>query len=318
MGTEAYAPGILVLALSLGCAAGGTAGENAPVPPRPAPSLLAGGAGSSTGADPEPGVLGRIAGAPLLASELLLEWNRQAPRQVWLVLDKLVAARIARVEAARLGLALDGGRITEALARERRRQDAELARAAGGRPIDAFLRDELGQDPARYYDALRVGTLERLMVERVVRAWTLARENRAVRLLALPEGADMEPVEARLEAGEDFGSLARELSVDDTAAAGGYVPFLVEDARVSLSRLAFLTPPGEVGGPVRAGEQSVLVRVEEVRPARTGSWEEVGELVERSLVEHPLSDGEYVAWKVAMSRQHSVDLGPLEELLGVP
>lgn len=308
-GRSWWGPGALLC--SLACAA---PERGAAAAPRTPPALA--------DAPPEPlaaGVhVGRVAGSPLSATDLLVAWHESAPREPWLVVDRIVATRLALLEAARLGLRLDPPRIAAAVAQERARQTAELERAAGGAALDDFLRAELGLQPGAYWAALERRTLERLAIERVVRAWTLSAPTRAVRLLALPEGGDIEAVQRRLAAGEDFVALVRELSVDDSRAADGLVPFLVEDARSALARIALLTEVGSVGGPLRTAGREVLLRVEELRAPLAGSWAEVGAAVEASLAEHPLGDAEFVPWKLAMRRNHPVDLEPLEKLFQVP
>jgi hypothetical protein len=304
-------------ALSCAAACGAPAPERDSVAaPGPMPPL------ASPEAAPllEDGQVGRIAGSPLSATELLVAWHETAPREPWLVVDRIVSTRLALLEAARLGLRIGPERIATAFTLERERQTAELQRAAQaeGVTLDAFLRQTLGQEPAAYWAALERRTLERLTVERVVRAWTLARPTRAVRCLALPEGGDVAGALARLEAGEDFVALVRELSVDDSRASDGLVPFLVDDSRSPLARVAFLTEPGAVGGPVQVAGHALFVRVEEARAPLEGAWPDVGEAVEASLAAHPLRDAEFLPWKLAMRRIHPVDLTELEKLFREP
>lgn len=315
MSARRAALGLLLLAAS--CA--GTAGQrdwrtaSAPAP-GPPPALEGVGSRGPQGET----LLGHVAGSPLTAMDLLEEWHETAPRELWLIVDRIVSTRLALLEAAELGVRLEPAVLATALAAERERQDAELARVAGGRSIESTLREELGQEPAEWYAALERRTIERLSVERVVRAWTLASPSRAVRVLALPQGDAVEAVRRRLAAGEDFVALVRELSVDDSRADDGLVPFLVDATRSPLGRVAFATAPGAVGGPVRTVGHDVLVRVEEVREPLEGDWDAVGPAVEASLARHPVQDAEYLPWKLAMRRRHAVDLGPLEKLFRAP
>lgn len=314
---------LALLATLAACAA---PAREARVPDRAPPALepLAGTA--------VPGVIGRVAGQDLTAEDLLRAWHEGAPREPWLLAERLVSARLALLEAARLGVRVDPARAAEALAEERARARAELERSAGGRPPEDFLREELGVEPEAWWAALERRTRERLTIERVVRAWTLAQPSRAVRLLAVldapgppgapgagaAEGEAVQRVRRRLAAGEDFVALVRELSVDDSRERDGLVAYVVDDPRSALARVAFLTRPGSVGGPVRALGHALFLRVEEERAPLPGDWSAVGEAVEASLARDPLRDAEFVPWQLAVRRAHPVDLGPLEKLFGAP
>ncbi|MEQ1894420.1 MAG: hypothetical protein ABL998_17910, partial [Planctomycetota bacterium] len=86
----------------------------APVPQEPAApkAAPAQGAGTSPPVAPpaeiaaadDTGVLGWVAGQPLRAEELLVEWGDVSSRELFLVLDKLVATRLALAEASRLAI----------------------------------------------------------------------------------------------------------------------------------------------------------------------------------------------------------------------
>ncbi len=310
------------LALLAALAACAAPAREARVPERAPPALepLAGTAA--------PGVIGRVAGQDLTAEDLLRAWHEGAPREPWLLAERLVSARLALLEAARLGVRVDPEVEAQALALERARARTELERSAGGRSPEDFLRVELGVLPAAWWAALERRTRERLTIERVVRAWTLAQPSRAVRLLAVeepgpPDGGAAEgeavlQVRRRLAAGEDFVALVRELSVDDSRERDGLVAYLVDDPRSALARVAFLTRRGAVGGPVRVLGHALFLRVEEERAPLPGDWSAVGEAVEASLAEEPLRDAEFVPWQLAARRAHPVDLGPLDKLFGAP
>ena len=167
----------------------------------------------------------------------------------------------------------------------------------------------LQDDPRRENEGDLVVAAEKVTPELV---HFFLKEARGKMCLAMPEEGDIEAARARLEAGEDFVALVRELSVDDSRSSDGLVPFLVDDARSPLARIAFLTEPGTVGGPVRVAGHALLVRVEEARAPLEGPWSEVGDAVEASLALHPLRDSEFLPWKLAMRRSHAVDLTALE------
>ncbi len=83
----------------------------------------------------------------------------------------------------------------------------------------------------------------------------------------------------RLRAGEDFATVAAELSDDvGSKATGGDLGFFRRGQMVkAFEDVAFASAPGELGEPVRSEFGFHLIRVEEKRPAQLRSYEEVRE-----------------------------------------
>ncbi len=293
-------------------------------PPRPAPPLgdaaLAGAPRSSpedlpVGGSPQ-SILGWAAGVPISIEDLLLAWHEVSTREVWLVVEKLVATRIALAEAARIGLELDPAALDAAVSEERAELEAEAAKAEGSPSVEAYIRNTFGMDPAPYLERMRQAAIRQMVAERAIRVWTLSNETRAIRVIAVSLKEEMRAIQAALAVGGDFTELAKRHSADETAETDGLVPFLVRQEHSPLARLGFATPLGEVGGPLWISGHGFLVRVEEERAPLSGDWPAVGDAVERSLVEHPVSDAEFIHWKIQMEKSYPVDLEPLKRLLG--
>jgi hypothetical protein len=296
------------------------------LPPRPAPPLAAEPEPQTEEVQPEvePAeaqheqarlAVGSVAGSEVFAEDVLREWHRAARRELWLVVDKLVATRLARAEAARLGLRLVPEAVEARFVEERRRLEEAIQRESRGQSLEEYVREELGASPARYLEGLRSETLRQMIVERAVRSWTLASENRSVRVLVVPEGGKMAELTAELEGGADFAELARLHSVDDSAPDGGRVPHVVRQEHSPLARLVFSTEVGEIGGPVPAPGHEILVRVEEHRDPVEGLWPAVSELVESSLSGDAVTESEFLHWKLAMERRYPIEFERLQELL---
>ena len=264
-----------------------------------------------------PAPVGWVAGQPLTAEDLLVEWHRVAGREVWLVVDKLVATRLAYAEAARLGLRLEPEEVERRVEAERARVAAEVERTSPGTPLEEFVERELEEPFERWLEIVRLGTIRQMIAERAARSWTLQSENRALRVIVVQERELALELLERARSGEDFAALAREHSVDDSRQRDGHVPYVVRQEHSPLARLAFTTAPGELGGPVAIEPSGhfVLLSVLEHREPLPGDWPEIGAAVEASLAAEPLSEAEFLHWKLAMERRYPIDVAPLEDLL---
>jgi peptidyl-prolyl cis-trans isomerase C len=293
-----------------------------PLTPAPAPPVAA--AAPDEKAAPvlpaktldEEAPLGWIANQPLEAEEFLVEWTDVASREFFLVLDKLVATRLALAEASRLGIRLEPQAVEARYAAARAELDQLVAKEGKARTTQEFIARELGFEPARYLERVRRSTIRQMLAERAVRAGSLASETAAVRMIVVKGEEALAAVQAALAEGRDFAEVAREHSIDETKERGGLVPFVVRQERSPLARLAFETPVGAVGGPVQLDQHSFLLKVEERREPIEGDWAALGATIEASLAEHPVQDSEFVHWKVVMEKRYPIDLGPLWSLVG--
>jgi len=260
--------------------------------------------------------LGWIAGKPLEPEELLLEWGDLASRELWMVLDKMVAARLALCEVERLGIRLAPEAVEQRFAAERAKLEKEVARGGKQADLEQFIERELGFEPARYLDRVRRATIRQMLAERAVRAASLAGESVALRLIVVANAEEKSKVEAALAAGRDFADVARELSVDDSKKNGGLVPFVVRDPRSPLAQLAFQTAVGETAGPLPISDHQFWIRVQERRAALDGDWAAIEGAVEASLAATPVENAEFVHWRLTMEGRYPIDLGPLWSLIG--
>lgn len=283
--------------------------------PEPAAAEPPGAAPEARPDKPDP-PLGWIAGQRLEPEELLVEWGDAASRELWLVLDKLVAARLAMAEAGRLGIKLAPEEVDQRYTTERQKLLAEVERSGKKRTLEEFIARDLGFDPGRYLERVRRATIRQMLAERAVRANSLASESVALRLIVVATDEQKQSVEAALAAGRDFAEVASELSVDDSRKNGGLVPFVVAQERSPLARLAFQTPVGQAAGPLPISDHQFWIRVEERRAPLEGDWSVIEAAVEGSLAKDPVGDAEFVHWKLSMEGRYPIDLGPLWSLIG--
>ncbi len=150
-------------------------------------------------------------------------------------------------------------------------------------------------------------------------AWAVpARAKLRLIVLRLPENADAAAVEERRQlairargrvvAGESFADIAREISQDGKAAAGGDWGLrepadFSEPLRSVIERLA----PGEVSDPLETPEAFYLAVVEERQPARVRPLEEVRAELESELRQAE-ADRLYQRWIERLKRRFYVQL----------
>lgn len=87
--------------------------------------------------------------------------------------------------------------------------------------------------------------------------------------------ADVRRIAQRLADGEDFAALARELSLDPSAPAGGDQGEIALDDLPAFAQAVTRLGPGEVSDPIRASDGWHLFRLDERLPARRRTFDEV-------------------------------------------
>lgn len=198
-------------------------------------------------------------------------------------LEQLIDRELLWQEAGRRGLVIDEANL-DAAVEERRR-------GFGGAENFSRRLGDAGFDEASYREYLRHELAAQRMYAELSRAeapseadvrdfYVARREQlsrpetlRARHILLPAESAEDERrarnLAARLRAGADFEGLARQLSRDASAGAGGDLGYFPRGAMVpEFERVAFASAPGELAGPVHSRYGWHLIRVEAHRPAQ--------------------------------------------------
>jgi foldase protein PrsA len=183
-------------------------------------------------------------------------------------LDRAVADWRARFKGAKFRAWLKSRGLDEKSLRETIRVDMLLTRVRAAVVQDVRLTEEQVQE---YYEARK----EELRTAEEVR----------LRVISVHDKAVADEIVAALRRGEEFERLARERSLESRAPQGGDLGWVRPETLVPELR--------EAGGALKAGETSellhrgdefLIVRLEERRPARTKSLADARPEIERRLL----------------------------------
>lgn len=268
---------------------------------------------------PAPLVVGTVGGEPIDAIALLERMWMRDSQSVKDQFEFLVLSRVALFEADRLGVRVSPDEVDLVVQRTLASVSERLKRTAPDLTLDTFVQRVLQLDRASYDRKVRTDAVLQLLTERCVRAWFLSMPRREMQMVELPDEAALKAAQTALAAGTPFDEVARQHGLPEDAAGGGLRMTIARNEESDLARLAFVTPLGEVGGPIVRDSHYLLVRpVGEPKPLE-GPWSEIAEAVEASLAADPLDASpvqqEYAQWRAAMVRRYPVDLMPFIDLV---
>lgn len=268
---------------------------------------------------PNEPVIATVAGKPVYVSELLSQWMYSDSLRVLEELDKLAIGRLVVAEAQRLGVRLDPELATNAYERGIKALETEIHRdeKRASMTLDRYVDRVLGLDPIRYRERVRDDALRSLLGERVVRGWILQNEHAFVRVIITDGEDEMKAAQADLAGGMSFEDVAKKRSADPSGKSGGRVAPILK-SETPMSRAAFATEVGKVGGPISDRGKFLLLEVTDRTPPLQGDWSAVGPVVEKSIADQPVDALELQQWKNAMIQRYDVDLKPFLRLVGEP
>ncbi|MFT7486386.1 MAG: hypothetical protein ACI9F9_002241 [Candidatus Paceibacteria bacterium] len=260
-------------------------------------------------------VVARIGDQSIYVSELLSTWMLVDGGGLRDMLGTLVTAHLVSTEAARLNISVDAVSVAEEYGRALAEMEQKLQRDQPGMSLDEWIAGGLGLNPVRFREGLRKDIESRLLAERVVRYFIMTQESTDVAVIVCENEADALAAMERVRGGESFERVAAVSSIDPSGKNGGRIPPIVRNAS-ALSRLAFGTAEGEVGGPLNEGNRWMVLTTHKLNQAIEGSWARIGKQVEASLVERPIEEPEYWIWKTEMNERLPADFEPFFELIG--
>jgi|GEM_PF-1580697 len=259
-------------------------------------------------------VVARVGEDEVRVSELLSAWMLADSVGLRDMLENLVTTRLVAGEAERLGITISDELLAGEFTRALTELENGLQRQQPGMRLDEWIAGSLGLDPARYRAGIQEDVRRRLLAERVVRRFVLAQDWADVRVLVAETLEEAETAKERIAAGEPFARVAGELSIDPSGKNGGRIPPVVRN-QSALSRLAYSTEVGQVGGPVEEAERWMLLEPLQFHAPLEGDWSAQQAAVEASLEERPVAEPEYWLWKIEMGERHPADFEPFFELI---
>ncbi len=266
---------------------------------------------------PDLQVVATVAGQNIMVQDLLSSWMFRDSGQVRGLLDRLVLDGLVRAEASRLGLRLPPELVTRELTELLQEFESEVKKNAPELTADQFIQSRLGLDPERYRGRMEARRVLDLLAERCVRAFTLESESVQAKMIVVGSRAEADQVEAGLAMGRPFGELAKALSLDSSGEEQGRIPPIVR-SQAAISRLAFATAIGQVGGPLVENGRHIYLKVGAVIEGQPGPWSQLGPKVEASLATLAIEDLEFLQWQAMVSARYEVDTSPLLRWVGEP
>lgn len=237
--------------------------------------------------------------------------NRLARR----VVEQMVFAELATLEADRLGIKL----VEAAVEAELTRAQNELARKLESKGSKLTLREHIDQvigvEPELYLADLRDETIVQMLAERCVRAYMLETDRCDVVITEVRSAEARDAFESGLALGKGFDELALAHGFGDEETTHVTRMQIARSESQELPRLVFATPQGKVGGPLEQNGRWLFFVAQKRVEGRPGTWAELREDVEKSLVAEPVGDMEFLQWRSAMVRRYRVELEPFFELV---
>jgi len=220
--------------------------------------------------------------------------------------QRVIDAKLLAQEARKVGVTPDTAKVAESM--------AALEKQAGGPDKLASMLAQGGFTVDRYRQMMTEMSLVNRFIEEKVMSGITVSEAEAKKfydenprfferpeevharhiIVRVPQDATpevkaeakkkIEGIQKRAASGEDFARLAQETSEGPSAKDGGDLGFFSRDRMVpEFADVAFAMKPGEVSGVVETKFGYHVIKVEEVKPAGTVSFDEVKDRIADSL-----------------------------------
>ncbi|MHC4712478.1 MAG: peptidylprolyl isomerase [Planctomycetota bacterium] len=246
-----------------------------------------------------PGAVATVNAEPISEKEWLENLRRMAGKGV---LDVMIRRMVVKQEAARLGIKVSDSELQAIF-------DKKIVEAGGISKLEAYLKP-VGESLSDYRQRLHSETLLRRIAEKDVivteddlKKFYLEMYGRKAEVQAIVVQSEdiAKATLARLKAGEDFGQVAREVSIDRTTAQyHGYIPVAVTEGvfpknygnivmTQAQAEQIFSLPAGGMTGVVPgAGGAFYIFKLARLGGPSNEKFEDVKEKVRASAMEYKI------------------------------
>lgn len=135
-------------------------------------------------------------------------------------------------------------------------------------------------------------------------------ETRNIHLIFVPTEALVSKAQARLNAGEDFATVAREMSTDQATKGNGgeriAVPVVESGLPTEAEKVMGELAVGQVSEPVKSGFGYYFIRVDSVNPREAVAFEEVREQLKQQLQMTGASRDFFDAWLAGVTAGYNI------------
>jgi len=260
--------------------------------------------------------IGWLDGEPITYGDLARFLRARDALSFSRTLDGLIVDRITRTESddrrVDVPIALVERRTrVRYLAFERRLRQSTKEQTGAEIDPRVWLRRTLGLTPDQFRLYLRSQIEVELLQDRLIRYAEFRDRSVEVSLIVVDDADVARDARRRLDGGEPFGVVAKELSKHATAKSGGRVEhrMIADDFEDAATARALLqAKPDTVVGPFEAtGDGRAffrIYRVEASHAAQDVPFADLAAVVGQDLEKRPVSVAEYVHWRRRMQEVH--------------
>jgi len=261
-------------------------------------------------------LLAVVAGQEIRASDLYRNLFFENPIWVRQALQNEILFILTREEALRLGITVDRAATLEV---ERQMIDDHRARCAAlldaSLTLERFIEEQYGMPFAAYTELVRRTALFNLLLDRCVRYLEIGKRRLELGVIVVSDPELGEEVRGKLLQGASFDVLAKQHSLDQSAARGGILAPIPVDPRHPLYPLvagALDLEEGAVSKVQRIDLPSQkmfrIIKVVQDLPPQRGAYHELCEAVEAGLSRDPVDLAAIHYWQECVRGRYGIDI----------
>jgi parvulin-like peptidyl-prolyl isomerase len=259
-------------------------------------------------------VVAKVGGHAITAADLVAHVRQKYPNELQAALDNLIDSHIIATEAKRLGIDVDEPLIeAEREAKElvaRKRARIEMGADAN---FERYVESEMQMSLHEYRDAERRQLREKYLYSRIIRYHQIAEDRARFRVILVERRDLAEKLLDELERGADFAILAKQHSLQAAADEGGLVPWLCRSAMTpGVADIAFSLEPNQVGPLTIIRDEEgryryQIIKLLDKKLGRRVDYAEVRGEVEASLKAGPVTQFEWIQWKLLRGSLYDIE-----------